>query len=289
MTEGQNFTRRYHDVRLLSQGGMGAVYRAIDIRLGVAVAIKENGIADPEMRAAFRREAQLLANLRHHSLPICIDFMEVNGGQFLVMEFIEGDDLATAMVNARAPLSNATVKEMARQLLDVIQYLHEEGVQHRDIKCRNLKFVNGRLYLLDFGIAYGASGEMETVGVGEGKGKYSSKRYSPPEQLKGGKVGPSGDLYSVAATLFYATTNVQPADAEERLESLASGGKDPLEDVRIYNRLADERMSRAIMLALSLRPEDRPQSAAELREMMFPRVYTPPKAAGVRRFLTLRL
>ncbi|MFL6255095.1 MAG: hypothetical protein ACJ74T_08720, partial [Pyrinomonadaceae bacterium] len=69
----------------------------------------------------------------------------------------------------------------------------------------------------------------------------------------------------------------------------ASGGKDPLEDVRIYNHLADERMSRAIMLALSLRPEDRPQSAAELREMMFPPVYTPPKAAGVRRFLTLRL
>jgi serine/threonine protein kinase/Flp pilus assembly protein TadD len=266
---------------------MGAVYRAHDRHLGVAVAIKENCV--PEMRAAFRREAEFLANLRHPSLPVCIDFLEVNGGQFLVMEFIEGDDLATAMIKAREPLPNATVEELAWQLLQVIQYLHQEGVQHRDIKSRNIKFINGRVYLLDFGIAYGASGEMATIGVGEDKGKYGSKRYSPPEQLKGGSVGPSGDLYSAGATLYYAMTNVQPVDAEERLESLASGGKDPLEDVRIYNRSADERMSRAVMLALALRPEDRPQSAAELHELMFPQAYALPKAAGMSRFLTLRL
>lgn len=269
---------------------MGAVYRAIDIRLGVPVAIKENCVADPEMRAAFRREAQLLANLRHPSLPICMDFFEVDGGQFLVMEFVEGDDLATLMVNAREPLSNATVEEMAWQLLSVLQYLHEEeGIQHRDIKCHNIKFINGRVYLLDFGIAYGASGEMETVGVGEDRGKYGSKRYSPPEQLKGRSVGPSGDLYSLAATLYYALTNVQPVGAEERLESIACRRGDPMEDVRTYNRAADERMSRAIMLALSLKPEDRPQSAAELRDLMFPDDCVQPKAAGLRRLLKLRL
>lgn len=268
---------------------MGAVYWAFDIHLRIAVAIKENCLEDPAMRAAFKREAQLLAALRHRSLPICRDFLEVDGGQFLVMDFIEGDDLATALVKARAPLPNQTLEELAWQLLDAMQYLEEEGVRHRDIKSRNVKFVNGRVYLLDFGIAYGVSGEMETVGVGEGKVKYSSKRYSPPEQLKGEDAGPSGELYSFAATLYHAMTNVEPTDARERLESLALRRGDPLEDVRIYNRAADERMSRAVMLALSLRPEDRPQSAAALRELMFPEAYAQEKAAGVLGFLNLRL
>ena len=289
LTKGQRLTRRYDDVQPLSQGGMGAVYRATDRRLGISVAIKENCVADPAMRVAFRREAELMANLQHPSLPKCKDFFEVDGVQFLVMDFIEGDDLATMMVKARAPLSNKIVDELAWQMSEVLAYLEEEGISHRDIKPRNIKFVNDRVYLIDFGIAYGVSGEMDTIGVGEFNGYYGSERYSPPEQLQLGLTKPSGDIYSMAATLYYVMTNVQPVGAEARLESLASGGKDPLEDVRSYNRAADERMSRAVMLALSLKPEDRPQSVAKFRELMFPKAYAPSEAGGVRRFLNLRL
>lgn len=289
LTKGQRLNRRYDVVEPLSRGGMGAIYHATDKRLGVAVAIKENCVSDPKMRAAFKREAQLLANLRHPSLPRCTDFLEVDGGQFLVMEFIEGDDLAALMVRARAPLTNKVLDKLAWQMLDVIQYLEEEGIHHRDIKPHNIKFKDSGFFLIDFGIAHGLINDMDTVGVGEFNGKYGSKLYSPPEQLQWGIIEPSCDLYSLGATLYYTMTNVQPTGAVKRLESLSAGGEDPLQDVRFYNRAADARMSRAVMRALSLNPKDRPQSAAELREMMFPDDYAPPKATGVRRFLTLRL
>lgn len=288
LTEGQFLTPRYTIVRHLKKGGMGAVYQGFDNLLDAPVAIKENCLEDPVMRAAFEREAQLLANFRHPSLPRCIDFLVIDGVQFLVMEFIEGDDLASMMVNEREPLSNEAVADLAWQMIDVLEYIHGESVLHRDIKPANIKSKDGRAYLLDFGLAYGQSGEMDTIRVGEFNWKYHSKRYSPLEQSRCRRTTPASDLYSLAATLYYLLTNVQPVDAEERFESISRGGRDLLEDVRIYNPAADVCLSRAIMQALSLGADERPQSAAEMREMMFPEVTVEPEAVGVRRFLTAR-
>lgn len=151
-----------------------------------------------------------------------------------------------------------------------------------------IKLKDGRAYLLDFGLAYGQSGEMDTIAVGEFNWKYRSKSYSPLEQSRCRRTSPASDLYSLAATLYYLLTNVRPVDAEERFESVSRGEKDPMEDVRVYNPAADECVSRAIMRALSLGADERPQSAAEMREMMFPEVSAGPEDVGVRSFLTAK-
>ena len=289
LTAGQFLAGRYRIVRPLKQGGMGAIYEGFDDILDAPVAVKENCIADPAMRAAFEREAQLLANLRHPSLPRCSDLLSEGDGQFLVMEFVEGDDLAALMVERRAWLPNDTVADLTWQLLDVLEYIHGESVLHRDIKPANIKFKDGRACLLDFGLAYGQSGEMETIDGGKFNWKYRSKRYSPIEQTRCRRTSQVSDLYSLAATLYYLLTNVEPADAEERFECVSGGGRDPLEDVRFYNPGADEQMSRAVMQALSLGADERPQSAAELRELMFPAPSAVPESARPRRFFNVRL
>jgi serine/threonine protein kinase/Tfp pilus assembly protein PilF len=289
LTEGQILIGRYDIVRQLKKGGMGAVYEAFDNLLDAPVAVKENCLEDPSMRAAFQREAQLLANLRHPSLPRCSDLLSEGEGQYLVMEFIGGDDLAALMVKRRTWLSNEAVADIAWQLLDVLEYVHGEAIVHRDIKPSNIKLMDGRAYLLDFGIAYGQSGEMDTIDVKEFNWKYRSKRYSPIEQTRCRRTSPASDLYSLAATLYFLLTNVEPTDAEERFESVSRGGEDPLEDVRFYNPAANEDVSRAIMQALSLGANERPQSAAEMREMMFHEVGAEAEAGGLRSFLTARL
>jgi tetratricopeptide (TPR) repeat protein len=266
---------------------MGAVYEASDELLGAPVAVKENCLEEPSMRAAFRREAQLLANLRHPSLPRCSDLLSEGEGLYLVMEFVDGDDLASLMVKGRTWLSNEVVADLAWQLLDVLEYVHGEAVLHRDIKPANIKLKDGRAYLLDFGIAYGQTGNMDTVDGEQFNWKYRSQRYSPIEQTRRRHTSPASDLYSLAATLYYLLTNVEPADAEERFERVSRGGKDPLEDVRYYNPAAAEAVSRAIMQALSLGADERPQSAAEMRELMFPEAQA--EAGGRRSFLTARL
>lgn len=289
LTEGQFLIPRYRIVRWLKQGGMGAVYEAFDNILNAPVAVKENCVEDPAMRAAFQREAQLLAYLRHSSLPRCIDLLSVGEGQYLIMEFIEGNDLAALMNERRTWLPNETVADLAWQMLDVLEYIHGQFVLHRDIKPANIKLKDGRAYLLDFGLAYGQSDEMDTLAVGQFNWKYRSKRYSPIEQSMCRRTSPASDLYSLGATLYYLLTNVQPIDAEERFESVSRGGRDPLEDVRVYNTAADACMSRAIMQALSLGADERPQSAREMREMIFPEAGLGSPAGGLRRFLTARL
>jgi serine/threonine protein kinase/Flp pilus assembly protein TadD len=284
LTEGQILKERYEVGRLLKKGGMGAVFEGFDTVLNARVAIKENRVDDPAMRAAFGREAQLLANLRHPSLPGCIDLFSEGETQYFIMEFVEGVDLAALMVERRMWLPNEVVADLAWQMLDVLEYIHGELVLHRDIKLANIKWKDGRAYLLDFGLAYGQTDDMDTIDAARFNWKYRSKRYSPPEQCMRRRTTPASDLYALAATLYYLLTNVEPADAEDRLESVSRGVADPLEDVRVYNPSADEALSRAVMCALSLGADKRPQSAAEMREMIFPEA-DEPAPRGLRGFL----
>ncbi|MGC9083686.1 MAG: serine/threonine-protein kinase, partial [Anaerolineae bacterium] len=159
LTPGTIRHNRYRIARLLGKGGMGAVYRAWDLRLNVPVAIKEMvpqpGI-DPhtltQLRQQFYQEAQVLARLHHPNLVRVTDYFEESGNAYLVMDFVEGESLAD-LIAARGPLPEAQVLEWARQLLDALAYCHSQGVLHRDIKPQNVIIrPDGRAVLVDFGL-----------------------------------------------------------------------------------------------------------------------------------------
>jgi len=145
---------RYVILRLIAQGGMGAVYEAKDRRLGHLVALKETFFSDELMRRAFEREAWLLASLRHAALPKVSDHFTEDGGQFLVMEFIPGIDLGKLLERQNKPFALAEVLHWGDQLLGALEYLHKQDppVIHRDIKPQNLKLTaENEIILLDLG------------------------------------------------------------------------------------------------------------------------------------------
>lgn len=278
LTDGQLLTPRYQITRSLGNGGMGALYEAFDKVLEATVVIKENLLTDESSRLAFHREAKLLANLHHPSLATCIDFFMVGDTQYMVLEFIDGENLDQIMSASKEPLPAGVVLDWARQLLDVVNYLHDEMVLHRDIKPSNIKILDGRLYLLDFGLAYGRCGEMNTIAGNDFDWYGHSPKYSPLEQLRGQRTYVTSDLYSLAATLYRLLTHVpgtKPSrmGAQFRFDCLASRKSDPVK--KIERPDLDVAVSQTILKAMSLDMNDRPQSGAEMKRLMFPEPLPP--------------
>ena len=145
---------RYRIVRQLGAGGMGTVYEAIDQRVSCAVALKQTLLGtNAEAREAFRREAALLANLRHASLPKVMDYFGERDGEFLVMEYIAGHDLAALLDLHGHPFPQEQVVRWADEILKLLEYLHtrQPPILHRDIKPANLKVTDqGELDFIDF-------------------------------------------------------------------------------------------------------------------------------------------
>lgn len=255
---------RYQIVRSIGQGGMGAVYQATDRRLGHIVAIKEIHQHDSYLRAAFEREACLLAALRHPALPKVTDHFVEPAGQFLVMEFIPGDDLASRLLRQREPLAVDDVLHWADQLLDVLTYLHSQTppVIHRDIKPHNLKLNDrGEVILLDFGLAKGAPG----LSPGDRSVAGYSLHYASPEQLHGASTDPRSDLYALAATLYDLLSAVKPPHALKRLTAIAAGQADPLTPLHVLNPAVSAELAGVIHQTLALAPEARFAHAGAVR------------------------
>src|SRR6476646_1095569 len=221
---------RYRIVRQLGQGGMGAVYEALDQRLDTTVALKETLFTDERLRKQFEREARLLARLHHPALPRVSDHFSEGGGQFLVMQFIPGDDLSEMMNKRRGPFPADQVLTWADQLLDALDYLHtqEPQIVHRDIKPQNLKLTSrGQIILLDFGLAKGQSGEVSRITTSASIFGYTPN-YAPLEQIQGMGTDARSDIYALSATLYHLMTAVKPPDALTRAASLVNGQPDPL-------------------------------------------------------------
>src|SRR5881397_2633433 len=222
--------QRYRIVRQLGQGGMGAVYEAIDERLDTVVALKETLFADEKLRKQFEREARLLARLHHQALPRVSDHFNEGDGQFLVMQYIAGEDLAEMQTQRNAPFPPDEVMRWADQLCDALDYLHTQDPQiiHRDIKPQNLKLTTrGQIVLLDFGLAKGSAGQMSIVTTSASIFGYTPN-YAPLEQVQGLGTDPRSDIYALAATLFHLITNTKPADALSRASAIVNGQVDPL-------------------------------------------------------------
>ena len=202
---------RYRVIRELGHGGMGTVYEALDQRVNCIVALKETSAGnDSETRSAFEREAALLGNLRHSALPKVMDYFSEDGGDFLVMEFIPGYDLEELLELRGSPFPETQVMRWADDLLGVLDYLHGQNppILHRDIKPSNLKLTKqGEVFLLDFGLAKGAAGQMPTLMTSRSVRGYTPV-YASLEQIHGHGTDPRSDLYSLAATLYHLLTGI---------------------------------------------------------------------------------
>lgn len=257
---------RYRVVRQIGQGGIGAVYESIDTRLGNTVALKQTLVGNEELLQAFKREAQLLAGLRHPVLPRVIDYFVDDAGQFLVMDFIAGDDLAARLEQQSAPLPLNEVLDWAEHLLDALQFLHQraEPIIHRDIKPQNLKVTpEGQIFLLDFGLAKGRTSAAEVDSL---KSVYGyTPRYAPLEQIRGKGTDARSDLYALGATLYHLLSNTLPPNALERAGAVWGKEADPLIPLHGLAPHVPVGISAIIMRMLALDVSERPSSAIEAR------------------------
>jgi len=262
---------RYRIVRQLGAGGMGTVYEAIDQRVSCVVALKQTLLGtNAEARQAFQREAALLANLRHASLPKVMDYFGEGDGEFLVMEYIAGHDLAALLDLRGHPFPQEQVVRWADQILKLLEYLHtrQPPILHRDIKPANLKVTDqDELFLLDFGLAKGATGQMPTVQTDRSVYGYTPV-YAPLEQIHGRGTDPRSDLYALGATLYHFLTGQAPPGAPARFDAIENDQPDPLKSILEINRKIDSAVARVIQNAMALSRRDRPQSAADMRHAL---------------------
>jgi serine/threonine protein kinase len=261
---------RYQIIRSIGHGGMGAVYLARDQRLGHTVALKETFFTEERMRRAFEREARLLAHLRHPALPKVTDHFDEDGGQFIVMEFISGEDLEILLAQRGEPFEVSQVLLWADALLKALAYLHSQDppILHRDIKPANLKLTpQGEIILLDFGLAKGTAGQTSSVMTSRSVFGFTPN-FAPLEQIQGTGTGPRSDLYALAATLYYLMTGAIPPDALTRITEVANGQPDPLRPADEVNRAVPRAVAEVLMQSMAHNRDHRPHDAAEMRRML---------------------
>jgi serine/threonine protein kinase len=267
---GTFLQQRYRIDKQIGQGGMGAVYVAMDERFGSTVAIKETLCMDDNFRKALEREARLLNSLKHSALPRVSDHFVEDDGQFLVMEFVPGMDLMQTLESRNAPFPYEQVLNWADQLLDALEYLHtqENPVVHRDIKPQNLKVTSkGQVVLLDFGLAKGNVTDAGNLTAAKSIFGYS-RNYASLEQIQGTGTDPRSDLYSLAATLYHLMTGVPPEDALTRAMALLSHQPDPLLPASGVNPAIPLGLSNVLQNAMDLSAGRRPVNAAEFRDRL---------------------
>src|SRR6266852_3379202 len=204
---------RYRVIKPLGGGGMKLVYLAEDLRLAArscALAEMVDSFTNPDMQkqavAAFQREADMLAQLSNEHIPRVFDRFSAENRHYLVMEFIDGITLEQKLQNAGGKLPEHDVIELALQVLDTLEYLHnlEPPVIYRDLKPSNLMLTeSGQVKLIDFGIARLFQPLSNATMIG-------TQGYAPPEQYRG-KVETRSDLYALGATMHHALSGRDPA------------------------------------------------------------------------------
>ena len=248
LQQGDILRDRYRIEGQLGKGGMGAVFLAHDLTLDIKVAVKENLNPSPESERQFRREARLLATLRHPNLPRVTDHFILEERQYLVMDFVQGVDLHTQV--EKQPPTPAEVLTWAESICGALSYIHSRKppVIHRDIKPANLKLQpGGNVVLVDFGIAKVFDQSQTTTGA-----RGLTPGFSPPEQYGGQRTDARSDQYSMAATLYSFLTNQRPADSIQRML-----GKEILKPVREVNPAVPEHVEAALERAMALKQEER--------------------------------
>ena len=263
----------YDIVRRIRVGGMGAVYEgrqrtAFDRRVAIKV-ILGNYAVDREMRRRFAREARTIARLHHpHILPL-IEFGDERGILYLVMPFIEGGTLTSYLQRNLPNLDE--VADIYQQLLDAVEYAHDAGLIHRDIKSSNVLLEERRsgapyVYLADFGLVRTAqSTDNEPAGVPIPLDQVpGTPQYMAPEQTVG-IVTPLTDIYALGVLLYQLLIGELPYDDPDEIEVIQMHMHSPIPSPSDRDHSLPAALDEVVRTAMAKRPEDRYRSVAELR------------------------
>jgi serine/threonine-protein kinase len=291
LKNGEVLRSRYRIRERIGQGGMGSIYLADDTRLkGRECALKEveydralpENIRE-EAREQFLREATVLARLDHPNLPKVSDFFSNGPRDYLVMDYVPGSDLRLLMLEAKRNHTFLPEKEVlswAEQISSALTHLHsqEPPIVHRDIKPSNLKLMpHGLIKLVDFGLVKILAPEEVTITIIQGQG---TALYTPLEQYGGSDVHTDirSDIYALGATLYHLLTSESPADARKRFLQPES-----LIPIRQINPAVTPRTERAVTWAMSLHPDERPQTVDEFRKALLGYSESPTLPISLRR------
>ncbi len=272
MTDGSIKTiGRYEIEREIGRGGMAVVYKAFDPRLERAVAIKliQSGAFGSNIfghiRERFEREAKALAKLRHPNIVRVHDYGEHEGSPYLVMDYLEGATLK----EVKKPLKVETAVRLIRPIADALDYVHRQGLLHRDVKPSNIMITPGQeVILTDFGIVKWLEDQddfntLTATGVGIGTPEYMA-----PEQGLGKPVDARSDAYALTVVFYELITGEKPYRGKTPVEVLMKQASEPIPDPRELVPELSESVKRFLDRAMAKRPEDRyPTMADYLRDL----------------------
>lgn len=256
---------RYLVLSEIGCGGMSTVYLGRDESLGVEVVIKENMFASLETARQFRREANLLASLRHPNLPRVTDTFSIPGkGQYLIMDYVRGEDARKYLERTQKPIPENKALIWMRQIFDAMIYLHAQSdpIIHRDIKPANIIISSkDKVMLVDFGLAK----EYDPMKSTTAGAKALTPGFAPPEQYGQGRTDIRTDIYSLGATIYNLITALVPVDG-----LLRAIEQERLTPVREVNPNITPHVAEAIQRAMSIKPEDRFGTVEEFATALFP-------------------
>lgn len=276
----------YEIVAPLGAGGMGEVYRARDTRLERIVAIKvlaPHLSSSPEFRERFEREAQTISSLNHARICILHDIGHHNGTDYLVMEYLEGQTLADRL--AKGPMTIREALRIGIEVCEALEAAHRHGIVHRDLKPGNIMLTKSGAKLMDFGLAKplaaqaaarsGAPPSFTAVATISGPSPLSpltaagvvvgTVQYMSPEQIEGKEADARSDIFAFGAILYEMITRERPFEGKSQI-SVASAilEKEP-ESIGKLQPLAPPALERVVRMSLEKNPDDRFQSAHDVR------------------------
>lgn len=254
---------RYRIDSEIGRGAMATVYKVFDTRAERYAALKllhRRYFEDTAIRARFIQEAKTIAQLRHRAIIPVLHAAQVGEDLFLVMPLMEGGSLADRLQHGA--LSPVEILAVVERIASALDYAHEQGIVHRDVKPENILFDDsGQAYLGDFGIVKLTESHLTMTGTG----LIGTPAYMSPEQIQGAKtLDGRSDTYSLGVVLFEMLSGRIPFDGDSEMAVAMKHVNDPVPDVRQYVRTVASGWQKIIDRAMAKKPEDRFQTGADM-------------------------